>query len=638
MAGRVANCPNCGGGVEFRAGTSLLTVCPYCSSAVARVGGDITHLEVTGQVAPLADVGSPLRVGTRGTLRNRSFVLLGRAQYDYGAGPWNEWYAAFDDGRWGWVAEAEGRVIISFEAPMDDPPSFAQADVGSHLRLSDHRFTVVERRQASLISAEGELPFPVTPGGSFRYCDLEGPGRAFGTLDFGEGDEVQHLYLGERLDYADAFEADVLHALREIQAQAAVGLNCPNCGAGIELKAPDAAMRVTCGRCDALLDCTRGSELFLLQAAQPPATPPRLPLGESGRLLGRDYTVLGHLVRSVTVDGVRYPWEEYLLHAREVGYRWLVDANGHWTFVEPVNAGEVIETGRSVRYQRQSFRHFTSGAARVDGLRGEFYWKVQVGELVATADYVQPPFVLSKERAADEVTWSKGVYVEPEIVRSAFSVKTPWRKPRGVAPSQPNPHRAPLRTTLRAAVAFSVALVVLALGFAFWQNGRTVVDAQFEVDPAQKQLVSTEPFELTRLGSLALRATAPVDNAWLYLAGQLVHLPTEEVIPFGIEVSYYHGVSGGERWAEGGRSRTVYLGEVPAGRYVIRLRPSGPPVRSARTGGARELPLRIEAQSRVFMTSHAFGFLVLLWLWPLLHGAIYLGFEKRRWAESDHAE
>lgn len=634
MAGRVANCPNCGGGVEFRAGTSLLTVCPFCSSAVARVGGDITHLEITGKVAPLADVGSPLRIGTQGQLRRRRFVLLGRAQYDYGAGPWNEWYASFDDGRWGWVAEAEGRVIISFEAPSDDLPTFAEADVGSHVWLSEHRFTVVERREAAMVSAEGELPFPVRPDGRFRYCDLEGPGRAFGTFDFGEGEQVEHLFLGEVCDYGDVFGGEVLRDLEQVRAAAAVGLNCPNCGGGIELRAPDAAMRVTCGRCDSLLDCARGTELFLLQAARPPETAPRLPLGETGTLFGKELTVLGYLVRSVTVDGVRYPWEEYLLHSREIGYRWLVDANGHWTYVEPINAGEVVEMGRSVRFESESFRHFTSGAARVDGLRGEFYWKVQVGEIVATADYVKPPNMISKERAADEITWSKGTYVDPGTVRRAFSVQAPWRKPTGVAPAQPNPHREPLKQTLRAAAVFSAILVVLALGFLLWQSGQTVVDAQFRVDPTEKPLVATEPFELTTLGNLGLRATAPVDNTWLYLEGQLVHLATEEIIPFGIEVSYYHGLSGGERWSEGGRSRTVYLGEVPPGRYLLRFRTSGTTAR----GADNDVPIRVEAQSRVFMASHAFGFLVLLWLWPLLKGAIYLGFEKRRWAESDHAE
>lgn len=632
MAGRVASCPNCGGGVEFRAGTSLLSVCPYCSSTVARVGGDITHLEVTGRVAPLAEIGSPLRVGTRGSFRRRGFVLLGRAQYDFGAGPWNEWYASFDDGRWGWVAEAEGRIVVSFEAPTDDLPLFSAAEVGSHLWLNEHRFTVVERREAELVSAEGELPFPVRPDAPVRYADLEGPGRTFATIDYGDGEQPHHLFLGETLDYREVFDASDLRAPQPAPAAAAVGLNCPNCGAGVELQVPDRALRVTCGRCDSLLDCSKGTELFLMQSARPPPSPAKVALGSTGELQGQRYVVLGHLIRSVTVEGVRYAWEEYLLHSPSVGYRWLVDANGHWTFVEPLNAGEVVEMAKAVRLGRESYRHFTSGAARVDALRGEFYWKVQVGETVTTADYVRPPHVISKERSLDEINWSRGTYVAPETVRGAFRVRGRWPEPRGVAPAQPNQHRESFKRMLRAAGILTGALVVLALGIALFQGGGKVVDASFSVNPSQKPVVTTEPFELTGAGNLQIRATAPVDNSWIYLGGQLVHLATDEVTHFGVEVSFYHGVSGGERWSEGGRSRTVYLGSVLPGRYLLRLRPEGPP------NADRTMDVRVEATSRVFLASHAVVVLVLLWLLPLLKGAMYLGFEKRRWAESDHAE
>jgi len=634
MAGRTANCPNCGGGVSFRAGTSLLTVCPYCSSTVARVGGDITHLEITGRVAPLAEVGSPLALGMRGSLRNRRFVLLGRAQYDFGAGPWNEWYAAFEDGRWGWIAEAQGSVIATFEAARPEEPTFDTAQVGQHVWLSDHRFTIVERREAKMVSAEGELPFPVHPDASFRYCDLRGPGRSFATLDYGDGSSIQHLYFGEALRYSDLFDVSALGAAEPAgaPATAAVGLNCPSCGAGVELQVPDRAMRVTCGRCEALLDCEKGSELFLLQSAKAPSTAPRLPLGSRGDLFGDDYLVLGHLVRSVTVDGVRYPWEEYLLHSRTVGYRWLVEANGHWTFVEPISAGDVIESARTARYAEQSHRHFTSGIATVEALRGEFYWKVSVGETVTTADYVRPPHVISKERSQDEVNWSRGTYIPAQQIADVFGVEARWPRARGVAPSQPNPHREPLRRVSRAAFMLTGALVVLAAGLALWQRGYTVVDARFRVDPSAKKPVATEPFELKRQGNLAIRASAPVDNSWLYLDGQLVHLATNEITRFGIEVSFYRGVTGGERWSEGGRDRTVYLGSILPGRYTIRLQPQGPKTRS------KPMNVRIVAKSRVFLMSHALIAFGLLWLLPLLKGATYMGFEKRRWSESDHAE
>ena len=47
MTSRTANCPSCGAQVEFKAGSSIVTVCPYCSTAVGRVGGDIGELETS---------------------------------------------------------------------------------------------------------------------------------------------------------------------------------------------------------------------------------------------------------------------------------------------------------------------------------------------------------------------------------------------------------------------------------------------------------------------------------------------------------------------------------------------------------------------------------------------------------------
>ena len=59
----LANCPACGGTVTFKVGTSLVAVCPYCNSVVAR--GD-RGLEDLGKVADLAETGSPLDLWLKG--------------------------------------------------------------------------------------------------------------------------------------------------------------------------------------------------------------------------------------------------------------------------------------------------------------------------------------------------------------------------------------------------------------------------------------------------------------------------------------------------------------------------------------------------------------------------------------------
>jgi hypothetical protein len=46
--------------------------------------------------------------------------------------------------------------------------------------------------------------------------------------------------------------------------------------------------------------------------------------------------VIGFQERAVKPVGKDYPWQEYLLHHPTEGFRWLVDSEGHWSWVSPV--------------------------------------------------------------------------------------------------------------------------------------------------------------------------------------------------------------------------------------------------------------------------------------------------------------
>ena len=645
MSSRTSNCPNCGGEVEFKAGTSLLTVCPYCGSAVARVGDDITELEVLGQVAPLADLGSPLSIGTNGKFEGRPFTLVGRLQLDYGLGPWNEWYAAFDDGRWGWVAEAQGRVYLTFPVDVPGLPGYGEARVGTQFSAKNLQLTVTERRRARFVAAEGELPFAARPGADMYYCDVEGPNGIFGTLDFGGDDNgpPEGLFLGRSLEYTDLFAASVLKDVQPGQAQGSVGLNCPNCGAGVELRAPDEAQRVTCDSCDSVLDCSQG-ELTLLAAARRGGPDPKIPLGAKGTLHQRVWTVYGHLTRSVVYAGVRYQWEEYLLRdEKRGGYRWLLYNDAHWTWIDPVHAGDVTGSGRVATYRNDRFRHFQSSSAKVDFLRGEFYWKVSVGEQVGTMDFIRPPQLLSREASADEVNWSLGTYLDKAELEAAFKLPTALPTPRGVAPHQPNPHGAGLQRMVRLGAAFSVALLVLAGLMNLLSDEALVLNERVRLStpgivegkPIRSQIYKGQPmrktFRVSGSGNMAVTITSDVRNTWLYLRGRLINESIGKTRDFGVQVTYHTGYAGGSSWARGNRRRTVFLGSMSAGDYTLTLTPEW-----STRGGAPPTRFDVAIYSQVFIGTHALIFGFLLWLLPLVQAMRYYAFEKQRWVESDY--
>ncbi len=629
MASRVVSCPNCGGAVEFKAGSSLLSVCAYCASAVARIGDDVGELEVLGKVAPLADLGSPLSLGLSGRWGKLGFTLLGQVQYDHGSGPWNEWYAAFDDGRWGWVAEAQGRVYVTFGQEVPGLPSFAEAAVGSRFTAGQHTLTIVEKKTARFLSATGEVPFALPPGASHAYCDLQGGRGIFGTIDYGADGGAERLFLGHQLEYEQLFDKSALREVTPGQAAAAVGLNCPNCGAGVDLRAPDEALRVTCGACGALLDCDKG-ELSLLRSKVPRLPPPLFPLGSQGRIGELTWTVYGRLAKSVRAYGEVYPWTEYLLRHPTKGWRWLVEADGHFGFVEPIDAGDVSAQGaRVLNHDKTHFLRFSSASAVVDGLEGEFYWKVAVGDTVGATDYVRPPFMISEERTAEEIHYSKIRYLEPKEVKKAFALASvPPRE--GIAPHQPNPHARPLRRMLATSAVLTAAL--LALG-----GGRALIAKESEVGQVfasfAEKAGAKKPFEIDgealppiavdvpRDGNLAITVEGNARGGTLFLSGQL--RPSERGSERKVAIQL----------DPASRKRAVYLGQVPAGTYQLTLAPVwfGP------SGGAPSA-IQVRVLHDVFIGSHLFGAAALLWILPVIGAFRFFGFEKRRWSESDLSE
>ncbi|MCC7382150.1 MAG: DUF4178 domain-containing protein [Deltaproteobacteria bacterium] len=646
MSARVANCPSCGAQVTFRAGSSLLSVCAFCSSVVARLGGDVTELEILGKVAPLAELGSPISLGLSGKYQGCGFTVLGHLQPDWGAGPWNEWYVLFDDGRWGWLAEAQGKVYLTFEEEAQELPRYPECRVGARYTFAGKPVVVVERRRAKYLAAEGELPSAIGPGVAYRYADLQGPGGVFGTIDFGEDDSASSLYLGAELEYAELFDRSVLAADRAKPAAMATSLHCPQCGAAVPLRAPGEAMRVTCPSCDSLLDASRGSELFLLNAATKKGPAPRIPLGSVGTHLGEKWTVFAMLERAVSVEGVTYAWEEYLLRSERLGWRWLVCAENHWSWVDPVNTGDLKPRGKRVSYRDETFKHFQSSTPRVTRILGELYWKVTLGEQVSAADYVAPPRMLSKEANAEEEIWSLGTYLTPEQVQQIFGLKARLPKPRGVAPHQPNPYREAGRRIGGLAVVFTAILFALAVLIGARSAGRVVYEGTIPLtatltgapSEAGQRAVLSEPFSLEARGNLEVEARADVDNSWAFVAGALINDESGEVRQFGIEVSYYHGSSGGESWSEGSPRDSVVLGSVTPGQYLLRFDPQWDT--DAPRGpyhGRTPTMLQVRARSQVFLFSHLVLVFIILWIYPALLVVRRAAFEGRRWQESDYA-
>lgn len=634
---RNASCPTCGGPIEFKLGASQACVCSYCRSSVLRRG---LALESLGKVAELTPTTPFLAVGDSGEVAGRAFTVVGRLQLDHGRGPWDEWYVQFAGGRWGWIAHAQGQVYVTAPVEIASVPSWEEVEPGAQVLVPEAGnvpFVVSERSGSAVLSAEGELPFAVDPQGSGRYADMERAGGEFATLDFGDGQEPPVFYVGKRYPQ-DALSLASGRVLPRVDANVeAERLRCPKCGGPVPILVPDKTERAACPSCDALLDYKHGALQFLEQLHENRLQYP-IPLGSAGTLRGEQVTVIGVIERCTFEDGVRYAWLEYLLHG-VAGYRYLVESKGHYVHMVPASVADVRFSDKSARYEGNYYRRFTGGTVGVSKVHGEFFWQVRANDLAEAVDYVAPPFMLSTEETDGELVVSHGEYVPAQEVWEALSLPGQPPHPQGIAPCQPNPHRVG-RTALVASILWAV-LTAVALFGAHRHHEPQVVNLELNVPdspyptPTSDELIQiTEPFDV-RNGPTTLEVSlkTSVSNLWLGLEGALVNEDTGEVREFYLMAEEWHGVSGGERWSEGGPHEDGYLGGVQTGRYSMRFRTQwglGP-------GSAMIAPRAVVQVAAGYRSAGLYVLsTLLLWL-PLLWavGARVL-FEARRWADSEN--
>lgn len=413
----------------------------------------------------------------------------------------------------------------------------------------------------------------------------------------------------------------------------AKALNCPQCGAAITLRALGHAETVVCESCHSILDA-KDPNLQILQKFQviTGEVPPLIPLGSRGKLRGTDYEVIGFQRRSITVEGIRYDWHEYVLFNPYKATHYLTEYNGHWNDISVCKELPVVNFS-SVNYLGEVYRHFQTSDANTNYVLGEFPWQVRVGEHATVTDYVKPPRVLSSEKSANEVTWSLGEYMYGADIWKSFNL--PGRPPEafGVYENQPSSISENVKGIWSAFLAFALLLLFLMAGFDFASNKTTVFDSSYRLnagEPKGEASFVTDVFELGgRTSNVQITTSASVDNSWIYLNYALINQDSGQAWDFGREVSYYHGYDSDGSWTEGSRRDTVVIPSIPAGHYYLRIEPEV---------DARHPPISYSVQvKRDVPVLGFFGIAFLALLLPAI--AITwrsMNFERMRWAESDH--
>ena len=422
-----------------------------------------------GVSAELFEDHSPLQLGASGQRQGLAFTLVGRLQYRYEGGTWNEWHALFDNGRSAWLSEDNGAYVFAFDAPLPaDAPAGVSAlnslRVGQRTLADGRAWDVASVVRAKLLAAQGELPRAPRLDGDFTVVDLRNSVGEVATLD-----GIDPVQTGWSAGRSVALSELALQGLKEAgeKTLSARGVACPNCGNALEVKL-SSTQSITCGQCASVVDVSGGAGADLQHYQQNNAGEaggePLIPLGRTGKLaLGeaggapQPWQAVGYVERcdipESDEDETSF-WREYLLFNTTQGFAFLVDTNDGWSWVKPLTGVPVVKGDKAI-WQGRDYRKRWSYSAKVTWVQGEFYWRLQRDERALVIDYegsgAHAQGRLSREQTGLEVTWSGGETLAAEVVAEAF----------GIAPAQ----RAALQrdaAPISSGAGVAKALVILA--------------------------------------------------------------------------------------------------------------------------------------------------------------------------------
>ena len=190
------SCPSCGAEVPFKSRFAFMAVCNYCKSTIVRHDKD---LEILGKMSEMPPDMSPIQIGTTGILGKDKFEIVGRQRIGYENGSWNEWYMLFQSGKDGWLADAQGFIMVSFEdREFSNYPALGKLVPGAIITVGKTEYTADDVKQVTCKGSEGELPFKCIFGRKSTSIDFHSTGSKFCNIDYTH--DEKHIFVGKYID------------------------------------------------------------------------------------------------------------------------------------------------------------------------------------------------------------------------------------------------------------------------------------------------------------------------------------------------------------------------------------------------------------------------------------------------------
>jgi hypothetical protein len=343
-------------------------------------------------------------------------------------------------------------------------------------------------------------------------------------------------------------------------------LACPSCGGSVTVRANGISITAICQSCGSTLDIAN-PDVRLIDEVRKRTHESPIPIGKRATLVGAEWEVVGFQTRSDPVNGWR--WDEYLLFNPYLGFRFLAQDDEDWTLYCMLRQ-DVPDPEQGFEGHRYTLN--SSSTARTDYVLGEFYWRVKVGDVASVSEYIDEPYLLSREQNNEEIIWSRGLQLSADTVRTAFGLSAE------IVPST-SVDKVELRRARYRGVKWVALLSLLALVIAhsvtFGTSRSLVVFNQyFHTTSADKgRTISTDDFVVPEKGgNLRITARSAVNNNWMEPDIALVG-PGDVVFNATPSIEYYTGTDSDGDWSEGAQYAEVTFASVPGGTYRLLIEP-----------------------------------------------------------------
>lgn len=460
-------CHGCGAPVEFKTTSSLVAVCPFCSTVVAKSQEDI---EAYSKKSSVIQDFSKIQIGTTGRFKTHSFTVIGRIQLKYYYGFWNEWFILFDNGLTGWLSDVLDEYIITIETnnqnkeilkeiwnlnfedlnfdssnnKLSVPISFSKVEVGKNYFLNNQLFFCQDISVGEIVGAQGEIAFNVNKNPQFKAVDLKKDNQ-FVTIDYSEEGKSPIVYIGESFPESELFLSNT-RTLEEINNSNGAykgkitSLKCPNCGSS-NPKVNGVSNTLFCISCNSKLDISNNTVEILIKTnsleggkyEQPYST--TLKCGDKGNIRGKKYLVIGVVLKN-NPEYPEYEWVEYLLYQSggSGNYIWLVedrsDINAPWKISKAIN-DLPKDNLSSLTYKTQTYTTDDESiySGKTLAVWGAFNWEINVNDVIDVVDFYSSnkKVCISKEIIVtdthQEVSYSYLVDIPKKEIYDGFKVK-----------------------------------------------------------------------------------------------------------------------------------------------------------------------------------------------------------------------